>query len=260
MAEKQNIDGLLLPDTTDSTVADENLALTYKFEAFEGPLDLLLSLITKNKIDIYDICIEELLAQYMEQITAMQEENLDIASEFLEMASRLVYIKSVMLLPKYEEEAEELKKELTGQLLEYQECRKVAKMLAPLVSFDTFSKEPSPVEFDLTYNRIHQPNDIALAYVGAVGRGKRRLPPPRDAFSGIVSRKIVSVSSRIIHVMRRLWHGKTVTYKELFVASKEKSELVATFLAVLELVKGKRVVIDGNGDSAKVSMIERDKK
>ena len=58
--------------------------------------------------------------------------------------------------------------------------------------------------------------------------------------------------------MRRLWHGKTVTYKELFIASKEKSELVATFLAVLELVKGKRVVIDGNGDDAKVSMIERD--
>lgn len=257
MEEKMNIENLLLPETQDATVADENVALTYKFEAFEGPLDLLLSLITKNKIDIYDICIEDLLNQYMEQINLMKEEDMDIASEFLEMASRLVYIKSVMLLPKYEEEAEDLKKELTGQLLEYQECRKVAKMLAPMVSFDTFSKEPSPVEFDLTYNRIHQPDDIALAYVGAVGRGKRRLPPPRDAFSGIVSRKIVSVSSRIIHVMRKLWRGRTVTYRELFVASKEKSELVATFLAVLELVKGKRVVIDGNGDDAKVSMIER---
>lgn len=258
MDEKMNIENILLPDTNDATVADENVALTYKFEAFEGPLDLLLSLITKNKIDIYDICIEELLSQYMEQIEKMKEENMDIASDFLQMASRLVYIKSVMLLPKYEEEAEELKKELTGQLLEYQECRKVAQMLTPLVSFDTFTKEPSPVEFDLTYNRIHQPNDIALAYVGAVGRGKRRLPPPRDAFAGIVSKKIVSVSSRIIHVMRKLWRGRTVTYHELFVASKEKSELVATFLAVLELVKGKRVVIDGNGDNAKVKMIERD--
>lgn len=258
MAENKNIDSLLLPDTQEDTVVDEANKLTYKFEAFEGPLDLLLSLITKNKIDIYDICIEQLLAQYMEQINAMKEEDMDIASEFLEMASRLVYIKSVMLLPKYEEEAEELKKELTGQLLEYQECRRVAKMLAPMVSFDTFSKEPSPVEYDLTYNRIHKPDDIALAYVGAVGRGKRRLPPPRDAFAGIVSKKIVSVSSRIIHVMRRLWRGRTVTYKELFIASKEKSELVATFLAVLELVKGKRVVIDGNGDDAKVSMIERE--
>ena len=173
MEENKNIDSLLLPKTDEATVADENKALTYKFEAFEGPLDLLLSLITKNKIDIYDICIEELLNQYMEQINLMKEEDMDIASEFLEMASRLVYIKSVMLLPKYEEEAEDLKKELTGQLLEYQECRRVAKMLAPLVSFDTFTKEPSPVEFDLTYNRIHAPNDIALAYVGAVGRGKR---------------------------------------------------------------------------------------
>ncbi len=258
MDEKMNIENILLPDTTDATVADQNTTLTYKFEAFEGPLDLLLSLITKNKIDIYDICIEELLNQYMEQINIMKEENMDIASDFLQMASRLVYIKSVMLLPKYEEEAEELKKELTGQLLEYQECRRVAQMLTPLVSFDTFTKEPSPVEFDLTYNRIHNPNDIALAYVGAVGRGKRRLPPPRDAFAGIVSKKIVSVSSRIIHVMRKLWRGRTVTYHELFVASKEKSELVATFLAVLELVKGKRVVIDGNGDNAKVKMIERD--
>ena len=260
MAENMNIDNLLLPQTDGKTVVDEELKLTYRFEAFEGPLDLLLNLITKNKIDIYDICIEELLAQYMEQINAMKEEDMDIASEFLEMASRLVYIKSVMLLPKYEEEAEELKKELTGQLLEYQECRKVAKMLSEIVSFDTFSKEPSPVEFDLTYNRIHQSEDIANAYISAVGRGKRRLPPPRDAFSGIVSRKIVSVSSRIIHVMRKLWRGRTVTYKELFVASREKSELVATFLAVLELVKGKRVVIDGDGDNAKVSMIERDRK
>lgn len=260
MSDNMSIDNLLLPQTDAKTVVDEDLKLTYRFEAFEGPLDLLLSLITKNKIDIYDICIEELLAQYMEQINAMKEEDLDIASEFLEMASRLVYIKSVMLLPKYEEEAEELKKELTGQLLEYQECRKVAKMLSEIVSFDTFSKEPSPVEFDLTYNRIHLSEDIATAYISAVGRGKRRLPPPRDAFSGIVSRKIVSVSSRIIHVMRKLWRGRTVTYKELFVASREKSELVATFLAVLELVKGKRVVIDGDGDNAKVSMIERDRK
>ena len=120
MEVNKNIDNLLLPDTNEATVVDENKKLTYKFEQFEGPLDLLLSLITKNKIDIYDICIEELLSQYMEQINLMQEEDLDIASEFLEMASRLVYIKSVMLHPKYEEEAEELKKELSGKLLEYE--------------------------------------------------------------------------------------------------------------------------------------------
>lgn len=75
--------------------------LQYKLPVFEGPLDLLLTLISKNKIDIYDIQISDLLDQYMEQINLMQENQMDIASEFLTMASRLVYIKSVMLLPKY---------------------------------------------------------------------------------------------------------------------------------------------------------------
>ena len=158
---------------------------------------------------------------------------------------------------RYEDEAEDLKKELTGQLLEYQLCREIARTLNTMYDFDTFTKLPSKVDFDLTYNRIHDPLDISAAYVSAVGRGRRRLPPDRSAFSGIVERKIVSVSSRIIHVMRRLWHGRTVSYRELFEASKGRSELVATFLAVLELVKGKRVRIDGDGDDASVYMVDR---
>lgn len=236
------------------TVVENTVQLSYKLPVFEGPLDLLLTLIAKNKIEITDIVIADLLDQYMEQIRQMQEQELDVASEFLEMASRLVYIKSVSLLPKYEEEATELKKELTGQLLEYQLCRETAAKLGEKASFDNFCREPSPVEYDLTYNRIHPSGDIAKAYVSAVGRGKRRLPPPANAFSGIVSKKVISVSSKIITVMRRLWHGKTVKYKELFTASREKSELVATFLAVLELVKGKRVRIEGDGDDAIVTM------
>ena len=230
--------------------------LSYKLTVFEGPLDLLLTLIAKNKIDITDIIIADLLDQYMEQIKLMQEEELDVASEFLEMASRLVYIKSVSLLPKYEEEATELKKELTGQLLEYQLCRETAQKLGTIVSFDNFWRQPSPVEYDLTYNRTHPSEDIAKAYVSAVGRGKKKLPPPANAFSGIVSKKVISVSSKIITVMRKLWRGNTVKYSELFEASKEKSELVATFLAVLELVKGKRVRIDGDGENATVKMSE----
>lgn len=259
MPQKQNNQITILPSEADIpavSVTEQDEKFTYHFEVFDGPLDLLLTLILKNKIDIYDISISELLDQYMEQITRMREEDMDIASEFLEMASRLVYIKSAMLLPKYEDEAEDLKKELTGQLLEYQLCREVAKMLTPLYDFDTFTKGPSKVEFDLTYNRLHDPNDIALAYVSAVGRGKRRLPPDRSAFSGIVSRKIVSVSSRIVHIMRRLWNGNTVKYGELFEASNGKSELVATFLAVLELVKGKRVRIEGDGNDAEVTMVD----
>ncbi len=234
--------------------------LQYKLPVFEGPLDLLLLLISKNKIDICDIEISLLLEQYMEQITAMQSEDMDIASEFLEMASRLVYIKSLMLLPKHEEEAEQLKTELQGQLIEYQLCRAVAAKLAPMVSFDRFCREASPVEFDLTYNRIHPSSDIAKAYINAVGRGKRKLPPKREAFSGIVEKKIIPVSSRIIRVMRKLWHKNNVRYGELFEACNGKSDLVATFLAVLELVKGKRIIIDGDGDDATVTMIEENRR
>ena len=232
--------------------------LQYKLDVFEGPLDLLLSLIAKNKIDIYDIKISELLDQYMEQIAQMQENQMDIASEFLTMASRLVYIKSVMLLPKYEEEAEELKKELTGQLLEYAVCREIAAKLGAIYDFDTYCKDPSPVEFDMTYNRLHPSSDIVKGYISAVGRGKRRLPPSEQAFSGIVAHKIVSVNSRIIHLMRRLRHGKRLEYHEIFEACEGKSDLVATFLATLELVKGKRIRIEGDGENAVVRMLEGD--
>ncbi len=230
--------------------------LNYKLSVFEGPLDLLLTLIAKNKINIYDISISELLEQYMEQIKAMQENSMDVASEFLTMASRLVYIKSAMLLPKYEDEAEELKKELSGQLIEYQLCKEIAAKLSVIYDFDTFYKDASPVKFDLTYNRKHDPQDIVKGYIDAVGRGKRKLPPPQSAFSGITERKIVSVNSRIITVMRRLWHGKRVRYIDLFEAAEGRGELVATFLAVLELVKGKRVRVDGSGDTAEVYMLE----
>lgn len=233
--------------------------LSYKLDVYEGPLDLLLNLISKNKINIYDIQISLLLEQYMEQIKLMQENQMDVASEFLAMASRLVYIKSAMLLPKYEDEAEELKKELSGQLIEYQLTKQIAEKMSTIYDFDTFYKDASPVKFDLTYNRRHDPSDIVKGYIDAVGRGKRKLPPPQSAFSGIIERKIVSVNARIISVMRRLWHGKRVRYHELFTAANERSELVATFLAVLELVKGKRVRIDGDGDNAQVYMLE-DKK
>lgn len=234
----------------------ETAQLQYKLPVFEGPLDLLLTLIAKNKIDIYDIQISELLEQYMEQIDLMRENQMDIASEFLTMASRLVYIKSVMLLPKYEEEAEELKKELSGQLLEYAVCREIAAKLGEIYDFDRYVRGASPVEFDLTYNRIHESAEIAAAYVSAVGRGKRRLPPSEKAFSGIVAHKIVSVNSKIIHLMRRLWHGKKLEYHEIFEVCEGKSDLVATFLATLELVKGKRIRIEGEGENAVVRMIE----
>ena len=133
--------------------------LSYKLEVFEGPLDLLLTLIAKNKLNIYDIPITLLLEQYMEQIERMQSENLDIASEFLEMAARLVHIKSVSLLPKREEE-EALRRELTGQLLEYQQCRETAEKLRAMVSFDRLVRPQSKIPADHAYKRHHAPEEM----------------------------------------------------------------------------------------------------
>ncbi len=228
--------------------------ISYKLGVFEGPLDLLLHLIEKNKLNIYDVRISELLDQYMEHINIMQEQDLDIAGEFLDMASRLVQIKSAMLLPQYEE-GEEMKKELTGQLLEYRECKRVAKMLSEQISFDSFCREPVKIKCDMIYKRKHEPTILVGSYLAAVGRGKEKIPPSEDAFSGIVKRRIVSVSSKIIGVMKKLWSGKKIRYETVFDDAGDKSELVATFLAILELIKGKRVRVDGEGKEQSLKMI-----
>ena len=115
------------------------------------------------------------------------------------------------------------------------------------------------IEADMTYTRTHPTEDIAKAFLAAAGRGKSKLPPPREAFSGIVERKIVSVSSRVVYVLRQLWDGTPIKYRSLFKDGSPKSELVATFLAVLELVKNSRIRIDGDGDTADVKLLRKDK-
>ena len=228
--------------------------LSYKLPVFEGPLDLLLYLIAKNKLNICEIPIAELLDQYTEHIQAMKEQDMDVASDFLEMAARLVYMKTVYLLPKHEE-ADALRRELSGQLLEYQECKRIAQIMAEHFSFNAFVREPAEIQYDQTYLRSHTPLELFNAYHNAVGRGKRLLPPPPEAFSRIVTHKIVSVSSKIIYVLRRLWQTDEIRYEELFEEKRDKSDLVATFLAVLELVKGKRVRIEGGSCGARVKLI-----
>lgn len=145
--------------------------LTYQLEAFEGPLDLLLYLIRKNKLNICDIPIAEVLDQYMAQINAAKAENMDVASEFLEMATRLVYIKTVYLLPKHEE-ADQMKAELSGQLLEYEECKRVAALLKEKFQMDYFVRVPEEIEPDYTYRRHHLPEELYNAYVNTLGKSK----------------------------------------------------------------------------------------
>lgn len=217
---------------------------SFKTESFEGPLDLMLQLIAKHKLKIEDIQISLLLEQYMAALSDMPED-LEYASEFLEMASRLVYIKTVMLLPRHEEEGSRLKAELQGQLLEYQVCKDVAGQLGEQSKrFVRFVREPMKLEFDTTYTIKHRIEEIYNAYQDAIGRGRRRLPPPQQAFSAIVARRMVSVNSRIIFILKSLYRAGRSSYMHLFESSNDRSELVATFLAVLELVKARRITIN----------------
>ncbi len=228
-------------------------ALSYHLEAFDGPLDLLLQLLAKNKLNICDISILAIVDQYVEQVNAMRERDMDVSSEFLEMAARLIEMKSASLLPKHEE-AEEIQQELVGRLLEYQACKEMAARLGEKLSFDSFVRPPEERERDRTYRRSHDPQELLRAYLNATGRGKRRLLPTPSAFAGIVAHRIVSVSSQIVSVLRKLWKGDRLSYYSLFEGKTERSEQVATFLAVLELVKAHRVQIDGAFGNETVQM------
>lgn len=234
-------------------------AISYKVEAFEGPLDLLLHLISKHKLDIYDIPIVQLVDQYIAYVRAMEQEDLYVASEFIEMAARLVYIKSVSLLPVYEE-AEALKDELTGELIEYQTCKLMAQKLSEETEgFDRFVREPSELEIDYTYTRLHEDSELLRAYLAAVGKKLRNLPPPVEAFREIVARKIVSVSSKFKSIVSTL--GKVGKKKKLISLMKEaqsRSDMVATFLAILELAKSKKVNIVGEGSDIDIELISDD--
>lgn len=228
--------------------------LSYKLDVFEGPLDLLLNLIAKNKLNIYDIPIAELLEQYMAQIHEMQAADMDVASEFLEMAARLVHIKSVSLLPKKEEEAA-LKQELTGQLLEYQQCKEAAMRLRERFSLDGIVRAQADIPADLTYKRRHKPQELLSAYLSMLGKKKPLEPQkPEDTISKLITRRVVSVASQIVFVLRSLWKKRHVSLKELFRGKNDPSERVAAFLAVLELVKDKRLRVDGDGEDCEIKL------
>lgn len=229
--------------------------LTYKLEVFEGPMDLLLHLISKHKLNINDIPIVELVNQYLDYVRQMEEADFDVAGDFLEMAARLIYIKTVSLLPRHEE-AETLKKELTGELIEYRDCKLMAERLSNQTDgFGRYVREPEPGWVNYDYERFHEGEELLNAYINVAGKAQRRLPPPIDSFKVIVAKKFVNVASKVRTVMRKLWSGKKVKFITLFEGSQTKSDLVATFLAVLELAKTKKITIDGDMKNPSVQMV-----
>lgn len=229
--------------------------INYKLEVFEGPMDLLLHLISKHKLNINDIPIVELVNQYLDYVRQMENADFDVAGDFLEMAARLIYIKTVSLLPRHEE-AEELKKELTGELIEYRDCKIMAEKLKKQTDgFNCFVREAAGGYVNYDYERFHEGEELLNAYISAAGRAQRKLPPPLDSFKVIVAKKFVNVASKIQTVMRKLWSGKKVKFLSLFEGAQTKSDLVATFLAVLELTKTKKISVDGPMNDAEVQII-----
>lgn len=231
--------------------------LQFKLEAFEGPLDLLLHLISKHKLNINDIEISLLLEQYLEYIDGLKEQDFEIAGEFLEMAARLIYIKTVSLLPK-SEEAKELKKELEGRLIEYSLCKQTAEILKKCyVGGEIFIRLPAPIEIDKTYTREHEPMELVDAYMGISIRVKKAPPLDASVFKPIVSHKIVSVTSKIIFVLKKLYTTGVCNMDKLYQGVTERSERVATFLAILELTKSGRILL--SDDNSELYFKRRDK-
>ena len=218
-------------------------SLTFHLEEFDGPLDVLLYLVSKNKMNIYDIAILDLIDQYTAIISSLQDNRMEVASEFIEMAARLVQMKSFLLLPR-SEEAQRLKEELTGQLIEYSACKEVARQMGETAQANcTFVRAPLEMESDATYGYRHEASLLLRAMEQLMGRGKKRKTPSQQTFEPLVTAPFVSVASRVVFVLRSLVMGRVSSLRALFSRQESRSQTVATFLAVLELIRAGRVQI-----------------
>ena len=223
--------------------------VTFHLEVFDGPLDLLLHLLSKNKVEIQDIPIAEILEQYLSYIRQMQEFDLEVASEFITMAAQLMYIKSKMLLPVYAKEKP--RAGLVEALLEYQRIREAgsALNLRSQIGSELFVKGQEPLEkckADVQYS--YDSEVLVRALESILSRAERRLPPPVEAFRGIVGHETVPVDDKIRDVVRRFVHSERLSFRELAFSARSRSELVAIFLAVLELSRTHKIMIEETVD------------
>ena len=216
--------------------------LNIRLEQYEGPLDLLLALISKHKIDIFDIPISELCAQYMEYLDAMRTMNMEIASDFIWMASELMLIKSKMLLPKHEDE-EDPRKILVDALLEHQRAKLAAEFLQKqsTLYFDRFTKDPD--EIDVTYERLHTVNLLTEAFKRINERMSQLPVNTVELFERIETERFHTVEGKFVHLLRFMYDEKSRTLLELFCDCKSRADIIATFLALLELVKAGRIIL-----------------
>jgi segregation and condensation protein A len=218
------------------------LPLKVRLETFEGPLDLLLYLIKKNEIDIYDIPISVITQQYLEYLEIMKNLNLDVAGEFLLMAATLLHIKSKMLLPPTGEEEEEKEEEdpraeLVRRLLEYQRFKEAAQQLVkgPLLDREVFVR--SFFGDALAEKEAEEDVSGEVTLFDLLEVMKKVLEGlPAEEFQEI-SMEHLNIKDKILHIMERLWEAESLAFTELYTASTSRREIVVTFLALLELLR-----------------------
>lgn len=236
--------------------------ITYHLDAFDGPLDLLLQLISKNKINIYDIPIAEILEQYNSAFRAMDIQDLNLLSDFVAMSAHLVYIKSKLLLPRYEEldDEQDPRRELVQMLLEYQQFKEISGTLYSRyeIGRDIFVKEQESFEPDKTYRHSHRAEELVSAIHKMLDRADQKLPPPVSSFKGIVGREVYSVSSKVAFILKSLLETGKASFKGLFRKVKTRSEVVATFLAVLELCKSNKIRFNDQENDTQLTLITKE--
>lgn len=232
------------------------MELTVKLQVFEGPLDLLLYLLDKNKVNIYDIPIVEITAQYMEYIAEMKRQDLDVLSEFLVMAATLIDIKSKMLLPRDpddEEEETDPRAELVQQLLEYKMYKCMAYELkdrqvdAQRVMFKKPTIPEEVLEYQEPLNVEELVSDITLAKLNEIFKSIMRkqqdkIDPLRSKF-GKIEKEEVSLEEKTEYLENYATTHKHFSFRSLLEAQSSKVEVIVTFLAILELMKTGKILI-----------------
>lgn len=224
--------------------------LSFKLETFEGPLDLLLSLITKNKIDIYDIPIVVILDQYLAYLEEMRKLDMDIAGEFITMAAELMLIKSKMMLPKSVlENEEDPRARLAAALIEYKRAKEAALLLAE--NYELFAGRLAKPADESPYESLPELKDqdsalLEEAFARIMERSKKlrsMLSTPEQTLENLLKRRVTPIPEKIYGIMRRLYRNGDTSFEDILLSSESRSDIIASFVAVLELLKVRRVSI-----------------
>ena len=222
-------------------------SLTYKIDTFEGPLDLLLALIAKNKMEIADIRITVIFEQYMAYLDRMKQMDMEIAGEFIVMASELMLIKSRMLLPKAEDpDAEDPRARLAAALLAYRQAKEAAAYLEGQYAYYSarYVKDEDEVPADSGDIAQHDIQLLQKALARLFSKKDTEAPPPMTGINPIIKKTVVPVSDKIREVSHRLLSDGTTPFLSLFERAASKSEIVALFMAVLSLVKDGYILLE----------------